>query len=113
MNIKLFAPLLFVGALGACSPGQIAANNGPAEYAWVGCHVVTQNPAPTGEYATSIHAGDLPLYSKFYMKQVSKDGTVGPVTTGEPCGPFYEKQRKIKKKPIPSLSKIWCYRCRY
>ena len=103
MNIKLFAPLLFVSALGACSPGQIAANNGPANYAWVGCHVVTQNPAPTGEYATSVHAGDLPLYSKFYMKQVGKDGTVGPVTTGEPCDSFYAKQKKVKSIPIPTF----------
>ena len=99
MNIKLFAPLLFVRALGACSPGQIAANNGPTNYAWVGCHVVTQNPAPTGEYATSIHAGDLPVGAKFYIKQVNKDGTVGPVTTGEPCDSFYEKQKKIRMPP--------------
>ena len=99
MNIKLFAPLLFVSALGACSPGQVVLNQGPAEYAWVGCHVVTQNPAPTGEYATSIHAGDLPVGAKFYIKQVNKDGTVGPVTTGEPCDSFYEKQKKIRMPP--------------
>ena len=103
MNIKLLAPLLFVSALGACSPGQIAANNGPANYAWVGCHVVTQNPSPTGEYATSVHAGDLPLHSKFYMKQVNKDGTVGPVTTGEPCDSFYAKQKKVKRAPLPTI----------
>lgn len=76
---------LMVVTLAACSLGQIAANNGPAEYAWVGCHKVVQNPSSTGEYAISLYAGDLPLGSKFYFKQVSKDGTVGPVTTGEPC----------------------------
>jgi len=92
--MKMIMPLLAVGVLAACSPGQIAANHGPDRYVWVGCHVVTQNPAPTGEYATSIHAGDLPVGAKFYMKQVSKDGTVGPVTTGEPCDSFYEKMRK-------------------
>ena len=76
---------LIVVTLAACSPGQIAANNGPAKYAWVGCHEVVQNPSFTGEYATSLHAGDLPLGAKFYFKQLSKDGTVGPVTTGVPC----------------------------
>lgn len=99
MNLKMIVPIFAVGALAACDPGQVKINHGPAEYAWVGCHVVTQNPAPSGEYATSIHAGDLPLYSKFYMKQVSEDGTVGPVTTGEPCDSFYAKQKKIKMVP--------------
>ena len=83
--MKTILALSAVILVGACSPGQVALNQGPAEYAWVGCHVVTQNPAPTGEWATSLHAGDLPVGSKFYFKQVSKDGTVGPVTTGVPC----------------------------
>ena len=83
---------LMVVILSACSPGQIAANNGAVSsdvgatsYAWVGCHRVVENPSPTGEYAVSIYAGDLPVGAKFYLKQVNKDGTVGPVTTGEPC----------------------------
>ena len=82
-------PLLFVAAtvvLGACSPGHIAANKGTDKFEWVGCHVVTQNPAPTGEYAISPNIfSDLPIGSKFFFKQVSKDGTVGPITTGVPC----------------------------
>ena len=77
---------LMVITLAACSPGQIAANKGTDSYAWVGCHRVVQNPSFTGEYATSLHAGDLPVGAKFYFKQLSKDGTVGPVTTGVPCG---------------------------
>ena len=83
---------LMVVILSACSPGQIAANNGAVSsdvgatsYAWVGCHRVVENPSPTGEYAVSIYAGDLPVGAKFYLKQVNKDGTVGPVTTGVPC----------------------------
>lgn len=83
---------LMVVTLAACSPGQIVANNGAVSsdigatsYAWVGCHRVVENPSPTGEYAVNIYAGDLPVGAKFYFKQVSKDGTVGPVTTGEPC----------------------------
>ena len=71
MTLKIIAPILAVGVLAACSPGQVKINHGPAEYAWVGCHVVTQNPPPSAEYATSIYAGDLPVGAKFYMKQVS------------------------------------------
>ena len=43
--------------LGACSPGQVALNNGKAEYVWIGCHVVTENPK-NGEYSVG-PAGDL------------------------------------------------------
>ena len=103
MNLKIMAPIFMVGALAACDPGQVKINHGPAEYAWVGCHVVTQNPAPSGEYATSIHAGDLPVGAKFYMKQVGKDGMVGPVTTGEPCDSFYAKQKNKKMPPKVSF----------
>jgi hypothetical protein len=88
MYTKLIIPIFVLGVLGACSPGQVELNKGQANYAWVGCHVVTQNPASSGEWATSVHAGDLPIGSKFYLKQVSPDGTVGPVTTGEPCNQF-------------------------
>ena len=97
--MKTLLAIPVVTLLGACTPGQVALNQGPTNFAWVGCHVVTQNPAPTGEYATSIHAGDLPVGAKFYIKQVNKDGTVGPVTTGEPCDSFYEKQKKIRMPP--------------
>ena len=76
--------------VGACTPGQVVMNMGSTnqlggtEYAWVGCHEVTKNPASSGEWATSL-AGDLQVGDKFYFKQVSPDGTVGPVTTGKPC----------------------------
>ena len=70
----------------ACTPGHIAANKGTDKWDWVGCHVVTQNPSPTGEYAISPNPlEDLPVGAKIYFKQQSKDGTVGPVTTGKPC----------------------------
>ena len=97
--MKKLLAIPVVTLLAAGTPGQVALNQGPMNFAWVGCHVVTQNPAPTGEYATSIHAGDLPVGAKFYIKQVNKDGTVGPVTTGEPCDSFYEKQKKIRMPP--------------
>ncbi len=83
-TIKVISVVSTLAVLGACSPGWKAANNGPDNYAWVGCHVVTQNPSPTGEYAIQpFH--DLPIGSKIYFKQVSLDGSVGPVTTGVPC----------------------------
>ena len=70
--------------LGACSPGQIAGNkNGLGEYVWVGCHVVTATPHQ-GAYAID-PLGDLWLGDNLYFKQVSLDGTVGPVATGKPC----------------------------
>tara|TARA_A100001037_G_C14574821_1_gene381845 strand:- start:131 stop:394 length:264 start_codon:yes stop_codon:yes gene_type:complete len=83
---KVIPVLIAVALLGACSPGHRAANHGTDKWAWVGCHVVTQNPSPTGEYAISPNPfEDLPVGSQIYFKQVSKDGTVGPVTTGVPC----------------------------
>jgi len=69
--------------LGACSPGQVALNNGKAEYVWIGCHVVTENPK-NGEYSVG-PAGDLKVGDTFYFKQVGSDGTVSKVVTGKPC----------------------------
>ncbi len=70
--------------LGACSPGHIVAQKaGKAEWAWVGCHIVMENPSEVGEYAIGID--DLSMGDRLYFKQVSNDGTVGPVTTGIPC----------------------------
>ena len=70
--------------MSACSPGHIAANNnGIAEYAWVGCHEVTETPVK-GSYAFQL-MGDLDVGDYFYFKQLSKDGTVGDIVTGKPC----------------------------
>lgn len=83
--MKLVLSLLAVSLVAACSPGHIAANkNGRAEYVWVGCHKVTQSPSKDGSYAIS-PVGDLVAGNKIFFKQVSKDGTVGKVTTGQPC----------------------------
>ena len=71
-------------ATAACSPGHIAANNnGVAEYVWVGCHVATEMPKE-GSYVV-YPLGDLEVDDNFYFKQVSNDGTVGPVVTGKSC----------------------------
>jgi hypothetical protein len=88
MKILKVIPLLTaLAVLGACSPGHIAASkNGKAEYVWVGCHVVTQYPSASGEYAFSPNLfKDLSVGDKLYFKQVSNDGSIGPVETGEPC----------------------------
>lgn len=77
--------ILSVAALVAgCSPGWVKANNGPAEWDWVGCHVVTNNPSSKGAYAIGFWK-DLDVGEKFYWKQLSPDGTVGSVTAGRPC----------------------------
>mgnify|MGYP001190642086 FL=1 len=84
--MKILVTLSAVAFLGACTPGHIAANKGTDRWEWVGCHVVKQNPSPTGEYAISPNPfEDLPVGAKIFFKQVGKDGKVGPVTTGDPC----------------------------
>ena len=73
--IKVSVLVLLV--LGACSPGHIAANKGAKEWVWVGCHIVTINPSPSGEYAIG-PAGDLDIGDKLYYKQkeVNKSGSI-------------------------------------
>jgi hypothetical protein len=54
---------------------------GLAEYEYIGCHTVTENPkdgnAAFGPFGVAT--------STIYFKQISEDGTVGPVTTATPC----------------------------
>lgn len=84
--MKTFITLSAITLLGACTPGHIAANkNGKAEYVWVGCHIVTENPSSDGSYVIGPF-GDLPVGERFYFKQVGNDGKVSPVTNGKPCG---------------------------
>ena len=76
--------LALVVLLGACSPGWEAAHkNGKAEYVWVGCHVVTENPKD-GAYAIGPFI-DLKRGTYFYFKQVGHDGEIADVVTGKPC----------------------------
>ena len=84
-EMKTLVVVSALAFLAACSPGHIAANkNGRAEYVWVGCHVVTENPSSDGSYVID-PIGDLPVGEKFYFKQVNNDGTVSPVLNGKPC----------------------------
>ena len=83
--MKTLVVVSALALIAACSPGHIAANkNGKAEWAWIGCHVVTENPSSNGSYAIG-PLGDLPVGAKFFFKQVGNDGKVKPVTTGKPC----------------------------
>lgn len=85
IKMKTLVVVSALAFLAACSPGHIAANkNGRAEYVWVGCHVVTENPSSDGSYVID-PIGDLPVGEKFYFKQVNNDGTVSPVLNGKPC----------------------------
>jgi len=86
MKTLIIASTLLVSA---CAPGfdfMSTGSNGVAEYEWVGCHKVTNSPSSDG----SVAFGPFGLDTKFtggntYFKQKSKDGTVGKVTTGDPC----------------------------
>ena len=73
--------------LGACAPmGVWTSSHGKPEYVWVGCHKVVENPSPTGEVAFGpFGIGTWTSADRIFFKQVSKDGTVGKVTTSKPC----------------------------
>ena len=55
--------------------------HGKSEYAYIGCHVVEENPKD-GNAAY----GPLGIVTPVvFFKQISDDGTVGPITTAKPC----------------------------
>ena len=83
---KVIPAVIALMVLGACTNAQKAVNKGPNDWAYVGCHVVTQNPSPTGEYAvTPFPHLEMRVGERIYWKQRSKDGSPGLVTTGVPC----------------------------
>jgi len=56
-------------------------SHGKSAYAYVGCHVVEENPKD-GNAAY----GPLGIVTPVvFFKQISDDGTVGPITTARPC----------------------------
>ena len=73
--------LLFTGiALQEPALDQID-SHGKSAYAYVGCHVVEENPKD-GNAAY----GPLGIVTPVvFFKQISDDGTVGPITTARPC----------------------------
>ena len=68
----------------ACAPSGVwTSNHGQPAYEYVGCHNVTVNPNPdTGEIAFGPFGV---ATDKVFFKQISKDGSVGKVTTAKPC----------------------------
>jgi|TARA_R110002167_G_C12340735_1_gene621127 hypothetical protein len=80
---KIVLSLVALGFLGACAPSGVWSKaNGKPEYVWIGCHDVVVNPSDTGEIAF----GPFGLkVDKIFFKQVNKDGSVTPTTTGVPC----------------------------
>ncbi len=75
--MRIFSIIVLFLLIG-CSPSYKG-----GDYAWIGCHIVTQNPSKEGAHAFSI--GDVEVGHKIYFKEVSPDGTVGKVTTARPC----------------------------
>jgi len=55
--------------------------HGKSAYAYVGCHVVEENPKD-GNAAYGPFGIITPVV---FFKQISNDGTVGPITTARPC----------------------------
>ena len=73
--------LLFTGvALQEPALDQID-GHGKSEYAYIGCHVVEENPKDG-----NVAYGPLGIVTPVvFFKQISDDGTVGPITTAKPC----------------------------
>ena len=70
--------------LSACSRGHDGGN-----YAWIGCHVVTDNPHCYPNKDKCVFAfgpeGDKKAGQRIYWKQENKYGKTGPIMTARPC----------------------------
>ena len=79
---------LFAGLLSACSRGHDGGN-----YAYIGCHVVTENPKCYPGNDKCVYAfdpaGDKLIGEKIYFKQLKKGqdryGKIGKISTARPC----------------------------
>lgn len=78
MKYALVGATLLLGACASTLPAT-----GVPEYVWIGCHEVTENPGGDG----SVAFGPFGVKTEYiFFKQVSADGSVGPITTSKPCG---------------------------
>jgi hypothetical protein len=85
---KIVLLVLFAGLLSACGRGHDGGN-----YAWIGCHVVTENPKcyPGKEKCVFAYGpeGDKKVGDKIYFKQLKlgedRYGKIGPIATARPC----------------------------
>jgi hypothetical protein len=84
---KIVLIVLFAGLLSACGRGHNGGN-----YAYIGCHVVTENPncMPKDKCAYAFGPeGDKKVGEKIYFKQLKlgedRYGKIGPIQTARPC----------------------------
>jgi len=79
MKYCLIAAFLLVSAC------QTSPTDERGTFAYVGCHTVTQNPAPDGEHAFFIFI-DLVEGDELYFKQINNEnGIPTPVSSGIKC----------------------------
>jgi len=78
----MYILILLAAILGFQEPAldQIE-SSGQSAYAYVGCHVVEENPKD-GNAAFGPFGIVTPV---IFFKQISDDGTTGPITTAKPC----------------------------
>jgi|TARA_B100000768_G_scaffold171416_1_gene178702 hypothetical protein len=85
---KIVLIVLFAGLLSACGRGHDGGN-----FAYIGCHVVTENPhcMPGKDKCAFAYGpeGDKKVGEKIYFKQLKKGqdryGKIGPIQTARPC----------------------------
>jgi hypothetical protein len=82
--MKIIISAFLIAALSACGFTPVY-KKGEVAYDFVGCHVVSVNPASDGSRAFIGPMFPLQVGDTVYFKQVNDDLTVSPVTTGSPC----------------------------
>jgi hypothetical protein len=82
--MKIIISAFLMAALSACGFTPVY-KKGEVAYDFVGCHVVSVNPASDGSRAFIGPMFPLQVGDTVYFKQVNDDLTVSPVTTGSPC----------------------------
>jgi len=82
--MKIIISAFAIAMLSACGFTPTY-KKGEAAYDFVGCNVVTTNPASDESRAFIGPMFPLQVGDTVYFKQVNDDLTVSPVTTGSPC----------------------------
>jgi hypothetical protein len=82
--MKIIISAFLIAALSACGFTPVY-KKGEVAYDFVGCHVVSANPASDGSRAFIGPMFPLQVGDTVYFKQVNDDLTVSPVVTGSYC----------------------------
>jgi hypothetical protein len=82
--MKIIISAFLIAALSACGFTPVY-KKGEVAYDFVGCHVVSANPASDESRAFIGPMFPLQVGDTVYFKQVNDDLTVSPVVTGSYC----------------------------